>query len=103
MSSEEAQQRFYTVLAAIPVGSVITYGQLAAQAGMSGRARWAGYLLRNLPANSNLPWHRVVNAQGRISFPQESEKALEQRSLLEEEGIEFKLNGSIDLKRFGVL
>lgn|SRR5690554_1790710 len=103
MASEEAQQRFYTVLAAIPVGNVITYGQLAAQAGMSGRARWAGYLLRNLPANSSLPWHRVINAQGKLSFPIGSEKALEQMTLLEEEGIEFKANGSIDLKRFGAV
>ena len=103
MAAEETLQRFYTVLAAIPIGKVITYGQLAAQAGMSGRARWAGYVLRNLPAQSNLPWHRVVNAQGKLSFPLGSEKALEQMALLEDEGVEFNTNGSINLKRFGVL
>lgn len=103
MASEEALQRFYTVLAGIPLGTVITYGQLAAQAGMSGRARWAGYILRHLPADSNLPWHRVINAQGKLSFPEGSEKHLEQMSLLEDEGIEFKANGGIDLKRFGAV
>lgn len=103
MVSNEDQQRFYTVLAAVPAGKVITYGQLAAQAGRPRGARWAGYLLRHLPINSSLPWHRVINAQGKLSFPIGSEKALEQMTLLEEEGIEFKANGSIDLKRFGAV
>lgn len=103
MASEEALQRFYTVLAAVPTGTVITYGQLAAQAGMSGRARWAGYVLRHLPANSRLPWHRVVNAQGKVSFPAGSEAAWQQIALLEEEGIEFSPHLRIDLKRFGTV
>lgn len=103
MASAEALQRFYTVLAAIPAGKVITYGQLAAQAGKPRGARWAGYLLRHLPANSNLPWHRVINAQGKLSFPVGSEKASEQIALLEDEGIEFSSSDRIDLKRFGIL
>ncbi len=101
MASAEAIQRFYTVLAAVPKGKVITYGQLAAQAGMPRGARWAGYLLRHLPADSSLPWYRVINAQGRVSFPAESEAALQQMTLLEEEGVEFSISGRIDLKRFG--
>lgn len=103
MASEEAQQRFYTVLAAVPAGKVITYGQLAAQAGLPNGARWAGYLLRHLPTHSNLPWHRVINAQGKISFPEGSEAALQQIARLEDEGIEFRSSGRIDLKRFGIL
>ena len=103
MASEEDQERFYTVLASVPAGKVITYGQLAAQAGRSRGARWAGYLLRRLPANSNLPWHRVINAQGKVSFPEGSEAALQQMTLLENEGIEFSSRGRIDLKRYGVL
>lgn len=103
MASEEALQRFYTVLAAVPAGKVITYGQLAAQAGNPKGGRWAGYLLRHLPANSNLPWHRVVNAQGKVSFPEKSEAALRQIALLEDEGIEFSNSNRIDLKRFGAV
>ena len=103
MASEEALERFYTALAAVPAGKVITYGQLAAQAGMPRRGRWAGHLLRRLPANSNLPWHRVINAQGKVSFPEGSEAALQQMTLLENEGIEFSSRGRIDLKRYGVL
>lgn len=103
MASDELKERFYTVLAAVPAGKVITYGQLAAQAGMPRKARWAGYLLRNLPSNTQLPWHRVVNAQGKVSFPAGSEAALRQIERLEDEGVEFNVHGIIDLKRFGVL
>lgn len=100
---EENRERFYTVLASVPAGSVITYGQLAEQAGCPRRARWAGQMLSRLPNNSKLPWHRVVNAQGLISFPEGSERYELQRTLLESEGVEFKLNGKIDLKRFGLI
>lgn len=100
---EEDRERFYLVLANIPVGQVLTYGQLAAQAGLPRRARWAGQMLSQLPNDSNLPWYRVINAQGMLSFPEGSELYQRQLSQLEEEGIEFGLNGKINLKRFGLI
>src|SRR5690554_6367823 len=101
MTSDELKERFYTVLSAVPAGKVITYGQLAAQAGMPRNARWAGYLLRNLPSTTQLPWHRVVNAQGNVSFPAVSEVSLRQIERLAYEAVEFNVFGIIDLKRFG--
>ncbi|KUJ81687.1 cysteine methyltransferase [Microbulbifer flavimaris] len=85
------------VLARIPVGHVITYGDLAAMAGYPRAARRAGQALRQLPADTTLPWHRVINAQGRISVPEPA--AGRQRERLEQEGV-IAIGGRIDLARF---
>lgn len=94
-------QRIWQVVAAIPPGKVATYGAVADQAGMPGAARRVGNALRGLPANTRIPWHRVVNAQGRISLPGGSESHVVQRERLEQEGVLFNLNGRIDLQRYG--
>ncbi|BFM21198.1 MGMT family protein [Gilvimarinus japonicus] len=80
----------YTVLARVPAGRVITYGQLAALAGRPGAARWAGRLLRALPNDTQLPWHRVVAASGKLSLPAGSDAANRQRTRLEAEGVVFR-------------
>lgn len=97
---EVAYQRIYATVDSIPRGRVASYGQVASEAGLSGRARQVGYALRNLRAGTKLPWHRVVNASGRIS-PRPSSGYVEQRRLLEREGVELDASGKIDLKRFG--
>lgn len=97
---DENKRRFYLALASIPQGKVTTYGHLAAQAGKPTGARWAAYMLKHLPEGSSLPWHRVVNAQGRISFPLGSEQYELQKCLLLEEGIEFSAAGKINFKRY---
>ena len=94
-------QRIWQVVAAIPPGQVATYGAVAALAGMPRAARRVGHALRGLPANTRIPWHRVVNAQGRISLPEGSESHLIQRERLEQEGVQFGLNGKIDLQQYG--
>lgn len=99
--AEQAKQRFYVCLANIPAGKVISYGQLAELAGLKGRARWVGQMLMRLPEGSRLPWHRVINSQGKLSFPIDSTQYQVQRDLLEAEGVEFSLKGKIDLKKFG--
>lgn len=98
----DSYERLYTALAAIPAGRVVTYGQLAALAGRPGGARWAGRVLSQLPKDTQLPWFRVINAQGRLSFPVGSAAALSQQGLLVREGIEFSDSGRINLKRFGL-
>ena len=90
----------YEVVAQIPRGKVTTYGRVATLAGYPGRARQVGYALAATPEGLDLPWHRVINAQGRVS-PRTHTKFHElQRVLLEEEGIVFA-GDSIDLGRFG--
>ena len=97
----DINHRIWQVVALIPSGKVATYGDVARQAGMPGAARRVGMALRRLPAGTRIPWHRVINAQGRISLPEGSASQLTQRERLEEEGILFRVNGSIDLHRFG--
>jgi methylated-DNA-protein-cysteine methyltransferase-like protein len=87
---ELARLQLYQVIAAIPVGKVATYGQLAALAGQTGAARWVGHCLRNLPNDSKLPWQRVLGAGGKLAFPENSESYWRQRHLLEEEGVVFR-------------
>jgi len=95
----ENQERIWHIVARIPSGKVATYGQVAEYAGIPGRARLVGHTLSQLPADSFLPWHRVVNSQGRLSFPVGGEKHTRQRKRLEAEGIEFK-DGRIALRRY---
>jgi methylated-DNA-protein-cysteine methyltransferase related protein len=80
---------------------VATYGGVAEKAGMARAARRVGFALRGLPATTSIPWHRVVNAQGRISLPEGSIHYDTQRGRLEREGIAFNVSGTIDLRRFG--
>jgi methylated-DNA-protein-cysteine methyltransferase-like protein len=67
---------------------------------MSRAARRVGQALHRAPKGRKLPWHRVVNAQGRISFPESSDGYREQKALLQEEGVAF-IEGRIDLQKFG--
>jgi len=87
-SQPEPNQRIWQVVAMIPEGRVATYGQIAALAGMPRHARLVGRTLALLPKGSKLPWHRVINAAGRISL-RGSDSHMTQRHRLEREGIEF--------------
>jgi methylated-DNA-protein-cysteine methyltransferase-like protein len=86
----------------IPRGRVATYGEVAEQAGVPGQARLVGYALHNLPAKSDVPWHRVINSQGRISLPRGNSGYQRQMRLLRKEGVRFA-HGRVDLARFGWL
>ena len=74
------------ILSEVPFGQYIAYGELAKQAGFPGYARHVGTLLKTLPKDTKLPWHRVVNAQKRISFTENSDDYVRQRERLEQEG-----------------
>ena len=87
----------YAMVRRIPEGQVATYGQIAFFLGWRHGARTVGWALRALKSGSNVPWHRVVNAQGKISLPDPER----QRALLEAEGVVFDDRGRIDLARFG--
>ena len=84
----------------IPRGKVATYGQIAALLGRPRAARAVGTALRKLsgPLSKVVPWHRVLNSAGRVSFRDDSWPDL-QRELLEREGVRFTRSGAIDLER----
>lgn len=94
-------ERVYKVVRRIPAGRVASYGQVAALAGMPRAARQVGYALHALDFDSDVPWHRVVNARGEISARGSTEVVPLQRSQLEAEGVAFEKTGRIDLERFG--
>lgn len=100
-SANEASRRIQRVVSAIPEGRVATYGQVALLAGLPRRARLVGRALAALDDDSGVPWHRVINVQGRISSRGGSPHEYFQRLLLEEEGVELDERGRIDLERFG--
>ena len=94
-------ESFYAVVRRVPSGRVATYGQVAALAGFPGRARQVGYALAALPDDSDTPWHRVVNAQGRVSSrPGSPASERIQRAALEREGVAFDDNERIDLEEY---
>jgi methylated-DNA-protein-cysteine methyltransferase-like protein len=91
-------ERIWQVVTLIPPGRVATYGQVAELAGLPRRARLVGRVLSQLPDGTGIPWHRVVNAAGRISLPAGSTGFREQRARLRAEGITIA-NGRLALAR----
>ncbi len=93
--------RIYTTVRQIPWGKVATYGQIADLSGLYGKARLVGYALFRVQIEDDIPWHRVINAQGEISYSLQRQGGdYLQKVLLEEEGIEFNKNGKIDLNKY---
>lgn len=112
------RDRVLALVARIPSSYVATYGQISQLAGYPRRARHVGNVLAGLPPGHDLPWHRVINAQGRISprgggarlsgfshrnggrasLPRRG-AVTRQEKLLRREGVHFK-NGQVDLARY---
>ena len=90
----------WRIVRKIPRGRVATYGQIAELAGLDGHARQVGYALHNLPEDSSVPWHRVINAKGEISPRSAGDSHELQRLLLEGEGVRVDARGRIDLRVF---
>lgn len=86
-TGEEApSEAVYRVLANIPAGKLASYGQVADLAGLPKQARRVGRILSQLPRDTRLPWYRVVNANGKISFPVNTEGYRRQLAHLVDEG-----------------
>lgn len=83
----------------IPRGKVSTYGDIAEVAGLPGRARLVGTTLKQAGAKTDLPWQRVINAGGKISFPIGSTAHARQKKKLEAEGVVF-LGERVNMKRY---
>jgi methylated-DNA-protein-cysteine methyltransferase-like protein len=100
MKRSDLYPRIYAVVKRIPQGRVATYGQIASLAGISGHARLIGYALSALSPKNDFPWHRVINAKGRVSKRSEPSYDDYQRSLLEAEGVHFDADERVSLNRF---
>lgn len=102
MAQPSKYDRIQEAVRRIPAGRVATYGQIAVLAGLPGQARLVGYALHSLPEHTTVPWHRVINARGRISLGRAVPGGdLEQRFRLEAEGVLFSGDARVDLARFG--
>lgn len=96
----EWARQVWKVVCDIPPGHVLTYGDVARLSGMPRAARRVSQAMSWAPRSMKVPWHRVINAQGRISIPADSRWHQKQKELLQEEGVVF-LNGKVDLDKFG--
>lgn len=85
----------------IPKGKIASYGQIARLAGKPNGARGVGWILNSSSEAHNLPWQRVLNSKGRISFSKKSEEYKLQKKLLQKEGVKFSDDDSLDLEKFG--
>jgi methylated-DNA-protein-cysteine methyltransferase related protein len=98
---QSAYQKIYIIVRQIPLGKVATYGQIADLAGYYGKARLVGYALYQVDPASDIPWQRVINIKGEVSYSTAREGAdYVQRNLLEQEGILFNAEGKIDLSEY---
>jgi methylated-DNA-protein-cysteine methyltransferase related protein len=91
--------RVRDIIRSIPPGRVMTYGLVASRAGNRSGARQVARILHSSSDKYDLPWHRVINREGKISLPRGGGYEL-QKELLEEEGIIFWDNGRIDLEEY---
>ncbi len=88
------------LIQAIPKGKIATYGQIAKLAGKPQGSRGVSWILHSSSKAHNLPWQRVLNSKGMISFPMDSAEFKRQKQLLVKEGIDFNEADQIDLKKF---
>ena len=95
--SVSAYQKIYKTVAQIPYGHVATYGQIA-RLNKNCTARMVGYALAATPEEIDIPWHRVINGQGKISLRVHEDL---QRKLLESEGVVFDNTGKTNLRKYG--
>lgn len=93
--------RIHDAVRRVPAGRVATYGQIAKLVGGCG-PRQVGTALARLRAGTDVPWQRIVNAQGRIAARGDGGSGTSQRSRLQAEGVVFDRRERIDLSRFGI-
>ena len=92
-------QDVINIIKNIPEGKVFTYGRIAKLAGNPNGARQVSWLLHSSSKKYNLPWHRVINSQGRIALKAQDGQDY-QKILLEKEGVEIDSTNKIDLKKY---
>jgi methylated-DNA-protein-cysteine methyltransferase-like protein len=92
--------KVYDIVADIPEGEILTYGQIAAMVGSPRASRIVGYAMNSAPLGRKLPCHRVVSKTGQLAPDDVFGGKEKQREMLEREGINFLENGCIDMKSY---
>ncbi len=94
--------KVYEFLKTVPRGKVVTYGQIACFLGNKHLARVVGNILHRNPDPENIPCHRVVNSKGELSSAYAFGGREAQRARLEQEGVRFEPDGTVDLEKYGI-
>jgi methylated-DNA-protein-cysteine methyltransferase-like protein len=97
----ESTRRIVEAIKAVPPGRVSSYRDIAFAAGLPNGARQVARVLHSMSRSMDLPWHRIIKANGRIAFAPGAGLEL-QAALLRAEGVEVSIAGSVDLGRFGL-
>ncbi len=97
VNEQKYRQRVYEIVREIPVGRVMTYGQIAAILGEGYTPRTVGYVM-HAADTENVPWQRVINSQGACSTGKMTVPVNLQQQILEDEGVKFNEKGRCDLK-----
>ncbi|MCY4652462.1 MAG: MGMT family protein [Dehalococcoidia bacterium] len=93
-------RRILDVVRQVPHGQVATYGQIALIVGDC-TPRMVGYCLASLDFDSDVPWQRIINYQGKVSPRSTGHGSQVQRELLENEGVEFDARGCVSFRKYG--
>ena len=102
MRNIKLYQEIYKIAAEIPKGKVMTYGQIARSLGNPGWARLVGQAMAYAASPLDIPYHRVINSKGEMAPDYAFGGQNIQRKMLEDEGVIFKPNGCVDLKKSGI-
>jgi methylated-DNA-protein-cysteine methyltransferase-like protein len=101
-TTSDSYSRIYAAVRKIPRGRVTTYGAIARLAGLPGQPRLVGYALHAITSAAKLPWHRVINAQGKLSLVRDGKSSgITQHMLLEREGVRVAGGSKVSLKQYG--
>ena len=99
VNEQKYRESVYEIVRQIPVGKVMTYGQIAEILGEGYTARTVGYVMHAVDTQ-NVPWQRVINSQGACSTGKMTIPVNLQQKMLEDEGIVFDAKGRCDLKNY---
>lgn len=94
---KQVSENIIAIIKSIPAGKIMTYAEVARRAGLPATPRLVSYLLHSSSEKHSLPWHRIINSQGKISLTGIAGE--EQKQLLLSEGIEIN-SGKIDLEKY---
>ena len=97
VNDKNYRERVYEIVRTIPVGRVMTYGQIAGILGAGYTPRTVGFVMHGADTKE-IPWQRVINSQGACSTGKMTVPVNLQQQILEAEGVKFNTKGHCDLK-----